>query len=394
MHKPGNSHRRSPSYHVIVPVFNEAALLEEILDRTESCGYLRRLTFVNDASTDDSRAILDRWKAEKGIDVIHLAENRKKEGAIRAALESLQRRGRLPDKVILLDADSFMSSTQPGEGIDDAISRAAARMDENDIAAMGFRYDIHLPDRPSLLQRAQYAEFAGLRFMNRVAPGQHQMWVINGRGGIFRSNVLLPILQEIEPDFETGDILITQKIMESGHRIAYHDAIRVETMDVDNVKAFSKQRRRWARGTTKVMFNKRAYYAGEVSKLSKIGLMTLLYLFIDIGIPLSVISTILITGDPLDILVYKLPLALSIWLVISTSLAVSDRGIRNEGYTGRVLRWSLINAVLYVCVTMPSRFAGLFDTIRHVALGGHAVRQRPAQPSTSNSPASSTAGVR
>lgn len=364
--RPPNVRPACADYHVVVPVFNEAGLLEQVLQRIDAAGYLRRVTFVNDASTDDSAAVLDRWREDRDIDVIHLAVNRRKEGAIRAAMESLERQGRLPDKLILLDADSFMASTRPGTDIDRAVRDAAAHMDANDLAAMGFRYDIFLPDRPKLLQRAQYAEFAGLRFMNRVAPQQHQMWVINGRGGMFRTRILLPILQAIEPDFETGDILITQKIMASGHKIAYYDDIKVETMDVDTLRDFSRQRRRWARGTTRVMFTERGYYRAEIARRSKVGLMTLLYLFVDIGIPLSVITTLLITGNPIDFLVYKLPIALVVWTTISTGLALSDRGVRREGDVARVLQGSLINTIVYLGVTMPSRFAGLFDTVRRL----------------------------
>ncbi len=230
------------SYHAIVPVYNEADLLEDILTRIQSAGYLYNITFVNDASTDESKDILDRWQTEQGIDVIHLTENRKKEGAIHKVLETLQQENRLPEKVILLDADSFLLPKNPAETIADSLDKAVAYMDEADLAAMGFRYDIYLPEKPSLLQKAQYAEFAGLRFMNRVSPDQYQMWVINGRGGIFRSDILLDVLRQIEPDFETGDILITQKMMKNGHKIAYYDDIKVETMDVNTIKEFSISR--------------------------------------------------------------------------------------------------------------------------------------------------------
>jgi len=355
-------------YHVVVPIFNEANLLQEMLVKIELADYLDKITFVNDASTDNSKDILDEWSNQKGIEVIHLAENRKKEGAIREALEVLQRDGRLPDKVLLLDADSFMSSTQTSEAIDVSISQALAYMDEHDITAMGFRYDIFLGEKPSLLQKAQYAEFAGLRFMNGMSPEQFQMWVINGRGGVFRSSVLLSILQKIEPDFETGDILITQKIMEAGYKIAYYDDIKIETMDVNTFKDFSIQRRRWARGTAKVMIQERAYYAKEILKLSKIGLMSLLYLLIDIGFPLSLIGILLLSDNPTDFLLLKLPIAMAVWMMIGISLAVSDKGVRAEGFTGKVVRWSLINAALYVSITMPSRLIGLFEAVKYQLL--------------------------
>ena len=76
------------NYRIIVPVFNEVSSLEGILSRLKALGYLDKITFVNDASTDNSREILERWERKERIDVVHLTENKKKEGAIRESCHS------------------------------------------------------------------------------------------------------------------------------------------------------------------------------------------------------------------------------------------------------------------------------------------------------------------
>jgi glycosyltransferase involved in cell wall biosynthesis len=76
-------------FQVIVPVFNEEATLEKILSCAKENDYLKHIVFVDDASTDSSLKIIRKWAACEAILAISLKNNRKKEGAIRAALEVL-----------------------------------------------------------------------------------------------------------------------------------------------------------------------------------------------------------------------------------------------------------------------------------------------------------------
>ncbi len=114
------------------------------------------------------------------------------------------------------------------------------------------------------------------------------------------------------------------------------------------------------------MFNENKYYGKEISRFSKIGWMSILYLIIDLGLPLSVILTFMLAEMPVEFLMVKLPIAAAIWITIGILLAISDKGIRAEGYTWKVVRWSFINLALYPLVTMPSRLAGLFQTVAYI----------------------------
>ena len=74
-----------PVLSVIVPVYNEAATLETVLRRVRTLPIRLELIAVDDCSTDQSPAILDRLAAERIVDrVIHQPVNRGKGAALRA----------------------------------------------------------------------------------------------------------------------------------------------------------------------------------------------------------------------------------------------------------------------------------------------------------------------
>jgi glycosyltransferase involved in cell wall biosynthesis len=85
---------------VVVPVYNEEATLETVIERVRGSGVACQLILVDDASTDGTPAVLDRWRNEPGITVLHHETNRGKGAALRTAFPHA--RG---DVVIIQDAD-------------------------------------------------------------------------------------------------------------------------------------------------------------------------------------------------------------------------------------------------------------------------------------------------
>ncbi len=87
---------------VIIPVFNEAATIEEVLRRVRAAAAPGRpveIVVVDDGSTDDTSARLDRC-AGPDMTVLRHATNRGKGAAIRTALGAVT-----GDAVIVQDAD-------------------------------------------------------------------------------------------------------------------------------------------------------------------------------------------------------------------------------------------------------------------------------------------------
>jgi glycosyltransferase involved in cell wall biosynthesis len=85
---------------VVIPVYNEAATVQAVLQRVRDSGVACEIIFVDDASTDATPQILDRWQSEPDVTVLRHEVNRGKGAALRTGFSRVQ-----GDVVIVQDAD-------------------------------------------------------------------------------------------------------------------------------------------------------------------------------------------------------------------------------------------------------------------------------------------------
>jgi glycosyltransferase involved in cell wall biosynthesis len=83
----------------IVPVFNEEATLDEVLQRVHDLPLDKQVVVVDDGSTDRTPEIAARWQRETGVVVVR-QENRGKGAAVRAGIAHVD-----GDIAVIQDAD-------------------------------------------------------------------------------------------------------------------------------------------------------------------------------------------------------------------------------------------------------------------------------------------------
>jgi glycosyltransferase involved in cell wall biosynthesis len=87
-------------FSVIIPVYNEAKTIEEIIHRVQATGLVDEILAIDDGSTDGSRELLERLNLEGKIKVVHHDHNQGKGKAVRTGIQNAS-----GDLMLIQDAD-------------------------------------------------------------------------------------------------------------------------------------------------------------------------------------------------------------------------------------------------------------------------------------------------
>jgi glycosyltransferase involved in cell wall biosynthesis len=152
MRREGLDHVR---LSVVLPVFNERAVLAELLKRVlaavQQCRVEAEIIFVNDGSSDGSGELLDELAVTRSdVKVIHLSRNFGHQAAVQAGLEHAG-----GDAVVLMDSDLQDSP--------DAIPQFFAKWQEGfDVV-----YAVRTKRKENFVKRCLFTGFH--RFLSRIA---------------------------------------------------------------------------------------------------------------------------------------------------------------------------------------------------------------------------------
>ncbi len=231
-----------PRVTVQLPVFNEAGVVERLVDAAASLDYpsdLLQIQVLDDSTDETTRiaaAAVGRWR-RRGIDVVHLRRTDRegfKAGALAAGL------GRANGELLLvLDAD-FVPAP-------DLVRRLMAPFRDPGVGMVQARWD-HLNEEAGWLTRAQALLLDGHFFYEqggRYAAGR--FFNFNGTAGMWR-RACLEDAGGWEADTLTEDLDLSYRAQMKGWRFVFLGDVGVPAELPERVSALEVQQKRWAQG--------------------------------------------------------------------------------------------------------------------------------------------------
>lgn len=231
-----------PPITILVPAHNEELVIERTVRNLLSLNYPEgklTLMVINDASTDDTEAILDRLHGENPRVLVY--HRHKPEGGLgkAAALNAASLRVK-DDYIAIYDADN---RPEP-----DSLLRLMARFIGNPgTAAVVGKFRCGNKSR-NFLTRCVNVE--GLCFQDIVQAGRHMLLNIaflTGTNYVIRKDVLLELGGWDEEALAEDSELSTRLYM-ARHRVDYVPYSQSWEQEPETLQVWMKQRTRWARG--------------------------------------------------------------------------------------------------------------------------------------------------
>ena len=239
-------HEPWPDVTIQLPVFNEANVIERLIDTTASIVYPRdklQIQVLDDSNDDTVALAAERvafWKA-KGFMIEHVRRADRagyKAGALEEALDAAT-----GDFIAIFDAD-FLPT-------EDFLLHMLPLFDAPDIGMVQARWG-HLNADHSLLTKVQAfgldAHFALEQFVrNRAGCFMN----FNGTAGIWR-RTCIEESGNWQPDTLAEDLDLSYRAQLRGWRFKYNEDVEVPAELPENINALRSQQFRWTKGAAEV----------------------------------------------------------------------------------------------------------------------------------------------
>jgi poly-beta-1,6 N-acetyl-D-glucosamine synthase len=229
--------RRPPRVTVIVPCFNEGAVVQASIRSLLDLDYPNyEILVVDDGSTDDTYEKASALAGKRGRVTVRVITkpNGGKARALNTGIKNAT-----GEIVLCMDGDSKLTRETLMEGVKHFI------VDKTIGAVAG---NVKVINRENVLTKLQALEYIEGLNMARKAQGFFRMVnIIPGPIGLFRKSALLEV-GLYDHDTYAEDCDLTLKLLMAGHKVRYERRCVALTEAPEDLLDLLKQRYRWTRG--------------------------------------------------------------------------------------------------------------------------------------------------
>jgi poly-beta-1,6 N-acetyl-D-glucosamine synthase len=265
-------HGEPPCISIIVPAFNEAPMIRNVLESLLAIDYPNcEVIVVDDGSSDQTflRA-LPYQRRREDIQIRVLAKaNGGKFDALNHGIA--QARGEI---VVCIDGDSILQR--------DALKYLAVHFEDPNVGAVAG--NVRVVNRGTVWSGLQALEYVvGLGLIKRAQSATGTVTIVPGPIGAFRKLALAEV-NGYDGDTFAEDFDLTIKLLGAGWHVVYEPRAVVLTEAPERTLDLLRQRYRWTRGSLQVLAKrKKGFFAPTASPLRFIALWYLA--FESLGLP-------------------------------------------------------------------------------------------------------------
>ncbi len=226
-----------PFISVLVPAYNEAEVIAEVIKNYEIIDYpCFEIIIVDDGSKDNGYEIALKESFNSPVDIkVYKKENGGKASALNFALEKAQ-----GEFVLCMDADSKLSPRTLRAGV------RHFRENSNLAAVAGM---VKVENKDNFVGGMQYLDYLYGHFQKKMLSVYKSVTIVPGPIGLFRTSDLLAIGgYEKEDTTYAEDTELTLKLLSVGKDIILEEEMISYTEAPANYRDLYRQRYRWTRG--------------------------------------------------------------------------------------------------------------------------------------------------
>ncbi|ROR24919.1 biofilm PGA synthesis N-glycosyltransferase PgaC [Comamonas sp. BIGb0124] len=246
---PLSAYKTWPMVSIVVPCFNEARHIREVVSRLQQTFYPNfEVILVNDGSTDATAEILDELcRQDSRLRAVHHETNQGKAVGLNTA--ALLARG---EYILGIDGDALTDS--------DAVAWMVLRMRQSPHVG-AITGNPRIRNRTTLLGRMQVGEFSStIGLIKRSQQMWGRLFTVSGVIAMFRRKALLEV-GCWNPEALTEDIDITWRLQLKGWRVEFEARALCWILMPETLRGLFKQRLRWAIGGLQTLTR----YSGAVA---------------------------------------------------------------------------------------------------------------------------------